>query len=235
MEQLKASLASVVAGIPVVVAALFLAGSTSSGAFVRDLGLSGAQFPSSFEWTVLGGFTTLFVFGFVPALYFLGAISVASLIVVLTVQTIRARSAMRLSKARSQVQPSTRQKHQSATLDALERFFDRAGDGAAIGVALIVAVIVLILASRKAGQTAADEFKKKAASGEAVVSQVHLKPPSGDIVSGVLAACSDTQCAYWFRDHSVIINMNDVDRVVVRPVAPASAPSSHTTPLPSDH
>lgn len=223
MEHLKASLASVVAGIPVVVAALFLTGSTSSGAFVRALGLSPAQFPSSFEWTVLGGFTTLFVSGFVPALYFLGAISVASLIVFLTVQTIRLRSARRLRKAKFQMRPPTLPGHQSPTLDALERFSDRARDAAAIGVALIAAVAVLILAAGKAGQIVATEFKKKAMSGEAVVSEVHLKLPADDIVRGVLVACNGTQCAYWLQDHSVIVNMSDVARVEVRPVPAASS------------
>lgn len=233
MEQLKASLASVVAGIPVVVAALFLAGSTSSGAFVRALGLSPAQFPSSFEWTVLGGFATLFVSGLMPALYFLGAISVASLIVFLTVQTIRIRSARRLRKATSQVSPPRLPGNQSPTLDALERLSDRALDAAAIGVALIAAVVVLILAAGKAGQTAASEFKKKAISGEAIVSQVYLKLPAGDIVRGVLAACNGTQCAYWVQDHSVIINMSDMDRVETRPVTSAPASSSRPRQLPS--
>ena len=226
MEQLKSNLASVVAGVPIVVAALFLAGSTSSGTFLRALGLSPVQFPSSFEWTVLGGFTTLFIYGLLPALYFLGAIAVASLIVYLTVQTIRLRSPRRMNRAKSQISPPKQPGHQSPTLDAIERFSDGARDAATVGVSLIVALVVLILAAGEAGQTAASEFKKKAASGEAIVSQVHLKSPAGEIVRGVLAACNGTQCAYWLQDHSVIINTNDVDRVEARPSTPAPGPSS---------
>jgi len=177
MEPVKSNLrlTSVIAAIPLGMAALFLAGNVSSGAFLRDLGLSAAQFPSQFEWTILGGFTTLFVYGFTPVLFFIVAIAVCTTAMVIAIQIIRWRRAKGARKARSERKASGLPERGNTVLDEVESFSDLARDAAVVGIAFIVAISPLILVSGKAGDSAADDFKKRAAAGASVVSEIYFK------------------------------------------------------------
>lgn len=218
MDQLKSSLSFVITVLPICIATLFLAGSASSSAFLLGLGLSSAQFSSSFEELVLGGFTELLAFGIRPLLYFLTGLSVVGVSAFVVIRVIRALRLKRVRKVRQKAEVSTSVAENTAYLDKFESLSDQLVNCAVVMVGLVFSVVALILVSDQAGRSAADRFKEKARSGKTVVSDVYFKSPVTVPLRGVLAGCNDSQCAYWLHDHSVIVNMSDVDRVESRPI-----------------
>lgn len=205
-----------VALLPLIGCGLFLAGHAQSSAFLTALGLSSAQFSSSFEGLALGGFVILLVRGVSPVLYLICTVVFISLLVMLASVVLRKRDIRRqidLDRALKESSPST-----STRADRLERVADDLYTMAVVAIAALLVVITLLTLPEKAGRASADQFKRDAAAGARSTSEIFVKGASESRI-GVLSACNDSQCAYWFEDHAEIFNQADLDRVVTRPAS----------------
>ncbi len=203
-----------VALLPLIGCGLFLAGHTHSSAFLTALGLSAAQFSSSFEGLALGGFLILLVRGVWPLLYLIGTAVVIYALVMIASFVLRKRDIRRqidLDHALKESPANT-----STRADRLESFASDLHTMAIVALVALAIVVTLLTLPAEAGRASADQFKRDAAAGARSISEIFFKGAS-EPRAGVLAACNDSQCAYWIEDHAEIFNLTDLDRVVTRP------------------
>jgi hypothetical protein len=216
MERWIQRAAGILATLPLVAAALYFAGNASTAAFLNALGLSASQFPSSFEDLVLGGFLVMLVRGIWPAIYIIAALAIASALATVSAFALRRRR----TRGSASLDDALKDEHSAASGDAradrLESLSGRLQNTVIIAVTGLLIVVTLLVLPNAAGRAAADQFKKQAATGERPSSDIFIKGMS-ESRSGVLAACSDSQCAYWIDEHAEIFNLSDLERVVTRP------------------
>jgi hypothetical protein len=216
MERWLQRAASMVTILPLIAAGLYLAGSAYVDAFLASLGLSSAQFSSSFEGLVLGGFLVMFVSGIWPVLYLIVAIGVVAVVATITAFLLRKRDVQRAFDLDRALRTASSLAGGDTHADRLDSLAERLLNTAIISMGTLLIVTTLILLPAKAGHAAADRFKANAANGASVLADVFIKGAPGPR-AGVLAACNESQCAYWFQDHSEIFNLVDFAHVVTRP------------------
>ena len=70
-----------------------------------------------------------------------------------------------------------------------------------------LAILLVLIASDKSGKSYAEKYKEAAASHPKLIVTIQTK---GEQYKGRSITCSETQCAYWLKDHSIVLNKRDI-------------------------
>ena len=183
---------ALLAFIPGVTAALYVAGWAREQSFMLSLGLSEAEFPLSFERAVLGGFLGLHQKG-LPSIWYFAWIIIGAGVVLSVVGTIIQKRRGRRRKRCSNV--STQNPlEQSRDRHFLEDLGDRLFNGAVGILGAILIVTIIVLAAVSDGESTAERFRERASKRQ--LPRIELHVSNSDAIVATLITCRDAQCAY---------------------------------------
>ncbi len=206
----RASLQTILTGLPVATASLYVLGVVLYQGFARAMGLEESLFPLTVDQTLFNGFFALLDLSAVQVVYFVFAaetIALVALVIVVLSTSVRVRQFLgswiprpSLQEARnSQLQPP-KQLAKFASFAAQIFIF------AAVVLFVILGIFIAGYFADKSGKATANNFLRKAEDGKRVPIDLYLVGHSQPIKAHQIL-CSATHCAFLIDKKTITHNI----------------------------
>ncbi|MCZ8529133.1 hypothetical protein [Alteromonas sp. PRIM-21] len=195
--------------ISLILACFYGLGLSYHMSYLYELGIEESQFQLTLDRIFFQGFMSTMEFSSKGIIWFL--VASVSIAAITTVAVEISKAVQKKPSFFSEFVKKTDQKKDSKTtgFHALSETMVGISFG---GFTLFVLVLLVLISSGNSGEAYAKKLKQNFVSGKIKKVEVKLKDEEKTIY-GNAVICSETQCAYWTSDGSVVLNKRDIDWV----------------------
>jgi hypothetical protein len=217
MRRNRSSLQTILTGLPVATASLYVLGVCFYQGFMRTVGLDETQFPLTVDRTLFHGFFALLDLSAAQIGYFVLASEIIALVafaIVLLSTSTRVRGA---AGAWFTKKPGQEKKSESVEPpQKIAEFASFSGQMLLFSAIVLFAILGILLAgifADKSGQATANNFLKKVEEGKQPAVEVFLSGQDQPIKAYTIL-CSSTHCAFLANQKTVAYRHEKVEKTI---------------------